>query len=94
MGKTIRLTESDLNKLVNRIIKEQGLAGNASTGQAKQHASPRIYALADYLKKYSYTSAEIQQAQSQLKTPQAPVKPVVKPVAKPAATPNEYTGGE
>jgi hypothetical protein len=81
----IRHIQETNQRLEKRVIKEQGLAGNASTGQAKPAVNQRVLALANYLKQYSFTPAEIQQAQSALK---APVKPVAPKPAAPAPIPD------
>jgi hypothetical protein len=70
------------------LVSEQGLAGNASTGQAKLPVNQRVQSLANYLKQNSFTPAEIQQAQSVLKTPVKPVAP------KPQAPTNTYNAPE
>ena len=57
----IRHIQETNQKLENRVLNEQ--------------VNPRIQALLNYLKKFSFTPQEVQQAQVALKAPQAPAKP-------------------
>jgi hypothetical protein len=77
-------------RLENRILNEQAAANALAApkpGQPQPAAAPaqnqRVQSLVNYLKQYSFTPAEIQQAQAQLKAPQPQAaKPAV---ARPAA---------
>ena len=66
----IRHIQETNQKLENRVLNEQ--------------VNPRIQALLNYLKKFSFTPQEVQQAQVALKAPQAAAKPVSP--AKPQAS--------
>ena len=81
MAKIVRLTESDLERIVSKVIKEQ--------------VNPRVQSLVNYLKKYSFTPQEIQQAQASLKTPVKPAAPQQQKVApaKPAPSDNAIAQG-
>ena len=65
----IRHIQETNQKLENRVLNEQ--------------VNPRIQALLNYLKKFSFTPQEVQQAQVALKAPQAATKPAAP--AKPSA---------
>jgi hypothetical protein len=57
----IRHIQETNQKLENRVLNEQ--------------VNPRVQALLNYLKKFSFTPQEVQQAQVALKAPQAAAKP-------------------
>ena len=101
----IRHIQETNQRLENRVLNEQGVANALASlkpGQPKPAAAPaqnqRVQSLVNYLKQYSFTPAEIQQAQAQLKAPQPQsAKPgVARPQAAQPTAPQAapYSGGE
>ena len=69
MAKIIKLNESDLNRLVARVIKEQAATAASIAAQKPVMMSDRVKQLVGFLKNGNYTSSEIQQAQNIIKNP-------------------------
>ena len=96
----IRHMQETNQRLENRILSEQGVTNALASlkpGQPQPAAAQnqRVQSLVNYLRQYSFTPVEIQQAQAQLKAPQPQAaKPGVarpQPTAPQAAP---YNGGE
>ena len=91
MAKIIKLNESDLNKLVARVIKEQAATAASTAAQKPVMASDRVKQLVGFLQNGKYTSSEIQQAQNMIKNPAATRAPQKNPVV--VSQKSQQTGG-
>lgn len=96
MAKIIKLKESDLNRLVARVIKEQAATATTAVVQKPVAMTDRVKQLVGFLQNGKYTSSEIQQAQNVIKSPQGtriPQKSPNVPSPKPQQTGGAQSSG-
>lgn len=105
MAKIIKLNETDLNRLVARVIKEQAATAASIAAKKPVMMSDRVKQLVGFLKNGNYSSSEIQQAQNIIKNPPATRAPQKGPIVvsqksqqlsqqnQPASKPVAKTGG-
>jgi hypothetical protein len=93
MAKIIKLKESDLNRLVARVIKEQAATATTAVVQKPVAMTDRVKQLVGFLQNGKYTSSEIQQAQNIIKSPQGTRAPQNSP-SVPSQKPQQMGGAQ
>lgn len=93
MAKIIKLKESDLNRLVARVIKEQAATATTAVVQRPVAMTDRVKQLVGFLQNGKYTSSEIQQAQNVIKGPSATRAPQKSP-SVPSQKPQQMGGAQ